>query len=65
MRASKMTKYRGNLTAGLLAIAALTGCASAGKTIHTTANVYPAIGIVFPAPGSPKINSVRPCPISL
>jgi reactive intermediate/imine deaminase len=32
------------LVAGLLAVAALCGCAVTGKTIHTTANVYPAIG---------------------
>jgi 2-iminobutanoate/2-iminopropanoate deaminase len=30
--------------AGLLAVTALCGCAMTTKTIHTTANVYPAIG---------------------
>ena len=39
-----MKNPRYNLAVGLLAIAALSGCVSAGKTIHTTSNIYPAIG---------------------
>lgn len=39
-----MKIFRAKLTAGLLVIAALSGCVSSGKTIHTTGNVYPAIG---------------------
>jgi len=39
-----MKIFRAKLSAGLLVIAALSGCASSGKTIHTTGNVYPAIG---------------------
>ena len=35
---------RARLIAGLFAVAALSGCAMTGKTVHTTANVYPAIG---------------------
>jgi reactive intermediate/imine deaminase len=35
---------RFKMGAGVLAIAALSGCASGGKSIHTTTNVYPAIG---------------------
>lgn len=32
------------LASGVLALAALAGCATGGKSIHTTTNVYPAIG---------------------
>jgi reactive intermediate/imine deaminase len=32
------------LAAGALAIAALSGCATGGKSIHTTTTIYPAIG---------------------
>ena len=32
------------VAAGVLAVAALSGCATGGKMIHTTGNVYPAIG---------------------
>ncbi|HEX2542790.1 MAG TPA: Rid family detoxifying hydrolase [Caldimonas sp.] len=40
-----MTISRAHLAAGVLAAAVLSGCAApGGKTIHTTANVYPAIG---------------------
>ena len=39
-----MILHRAHLVAGMLALAALSGCAMTGKTIHTTANVYPAIG---------------------
>lgn len=39
-----MTHLRAQLIAGVLAVAVLSGCAATGKTIHTSANVYPAIG---------------------
>jgi 2-iminobutanoate/2-iminopropanoate deaminase len=39
-----MTISRAKLAAGLLAIAALSGCASGARTVHTTQNIYPAIG---------------------
>ena len=39
-----MILHRAHLVAGMLAVAALSGCGMTGKTIHTTANVYPAIG---------------------
>ena len=39
-----MISLLAQVVAGLLAVAALSGCAMSGKTIHTTANVYPAIG---------------------
>jgi reactive intermediate/imine deaminase len=35
---------RASLVASVLSLAALAGCATAGRTIHTTANIYPAIG---------------------
>lgn len=37
-------KMRANLAIAVVALAVLSGCASTGKTIHTTTNVYPAIG---------------------
>jgi 2-iminobutanoate/2-iminopropanoate deaminase len=41
-----MKFFRPTLAASILAVAALSGCATApgGKSIHTTNNVYPAIG---------------------
>ncbi len=38
-----MTLARPRIVATVLALA-LSGCATSGKTIHTSANVYPAIG---------------------
>ena len=38
----KISRLR--IAAGVLALAALSGCATGGKSIHTTSNVYPAIG---------------------
>lgn len=37
-------KSRTTLMAAALGVALLTGCATGGKTIHTTDKVYPAIG---------------------
>lgn len=39
-----MKSFRARHVLGALALAALTGCATGGKSIHTTTNVYPAIG---------------------
>ena len=39
-----MKKFRSGFWSLLAATAFLAGCASSGKTIHSTANVYPAIG---------------------
>jgi 2-iminobutanoate/2-iminopropanoate deaminase len=39
-----MSNARMNLVGGLLAAALLGGCASGGKMIHTTSEIYPAIG---------------------
>ena len=39
-----MKKFRYGFWSVLTATAFLAGCASSGKTIHSTANVYPAIG---------------------
>lgn len=39
-----MTPYRLALLLSTCAAVTLTGCATGGKTIHTTGNVYPAIG---------------------
>jgi reactive intermediate/imine deaminase len=40
-----MTPHRLLLAAAALGVAVLSGCAAVGgKTIHTTANIYPAIG---------------------
>jgi 2-iminobutanoate/2-iminopropanoate deaminase len=41
---STMIIPRAQLVAGLFVAAALSGCAMTGKTVHATANVYPAIG---------------------
>lgn len=39
-----MARFRSTLAGSLLAAALLSGCATGGRTVHTTANVYPAIG---------------------
>ena len=39
-----MTRIRLMLVPAVVALATLTGCASGGKTVHTTDKVYPAIG---------------------
>lgn len=39
-----MIPYRLALLLSTCAVVTLTGCATGGKTIHTTGNIYPAIG---------------------
>ncbi len=39
-----MKLSRSRCILGAVALVALTGCATGGKSIHTTTNVYPAIG---------------------